>query len=167
MKNVIFLDIDGVLNSNFWNENHQREISDGTLIDEEKIGILATLVKETDSLIILHSGWRMWFDVDLKPLRKEAQRLVDLFAKEGLHIDGVTPDLTTEEIRRTKKFSLVKAEEILLWIKTHEDINGWVVIDDLDLNNEAIEVHQVKTDATIGLTEEDVERAKRILQMSG
>ena len=39
MKKVIFLDIDGVLNSNFWNENHQREISDGTLIDEEKIGI--------------------------------------------------------------------------------------------------------------------------------
>ena len=73
MKNVIFLDIDGVLNSNFWNENHQREISDGTLIDEEKIGILATLVKETDSLIILHSGWRIWFDTDLTPLRKESQ----------------------------------------------------------------------------------------------
>ena len=29
---VIFLDIDGVLNSNFWNDTHQREISDGTLI---------------------------------------------------------------------------------------------------------------------------------------
>ena len=30
------LDIDGVLNSNFWNESHQTEISNGTLIDEEK-----------------------------------------------------------------------------------------------------------------------------------
>ena len=30
---VIFLDIDGVLNSNFWNDTHQREISDGTLIE--------------------------------------------------------------------------------------------------------------------------------------
>ena len=29
---VIFLDIDGVLNSNFWNDTHQREISDGTLL---------------------------------------------------------------------------------------------------------------------------------------
>ena len=135
MKNVIFLDIDGVLNSNFWNENHQREISDGTLIDEEKIGILATLVKETDSLIILHSGWRIWFDTDLNPLRKESQRLVDMFTKEGIQIEGITPDLTTEEIRRTKKFSLVKAEEILLWVKMHEGISGWVVIDDLDLQN--------------------------------
>lgn len=163
MKNVIFLDIDGVLNSNFWNENHQREISDGTLIDEEMIGILATLVKKTDSLIILHSGWRIWFDTNLKPLREEAQRLVDMFNKEGIQIDGVTPDLTTEEIRRTKKFSLVKAEEILMWVKMHEDIGGWVVIDDLDLHNELIEVHQVKTDASVGLTIEDVERAEKIL----
>lgn len=29
---VIFLDIDGVLNSNFWSGTHQREISDGTFI---------------------------------------------------------------------------------------------------------------------------------------
>lgn len=29
---VIFLDIDGVLNSNFRNDTHQREISDETLL---------------------------------------------------------------------------------------------------------------------------------------
>ena len=40
MVKVIFLDIDGVLNSNFWNESHQIEISDGTLIDVEKIKLL-------------------------------------------------------------------------------------------------------------------------------
>ena len=37
MSRVIFLDIDGVLNSNFGNNEHQIEISDGTLIDEEKL----------------------------------------------------------------------------------------------------------------------------------
>lgn len=30
MDHVIFLDIDGVLNSNAWNESHQSEISGGT-----------------------------------------------------------------------------------------------------------------------------------------
>lgn len=35
LRNIIFLDIDGVLNSNFWNQSHQREISDGTLVDVE------------------------------------------------------------------------------------------------------------------------------------
>lgn len=44
MSKVLFLDIDGVLNSNFWNDSHQTEISDGTLIDEEKIKLLALLV---------------------------------------------------------------------------------------------------------------------------
>lgn len=28
MNKVIFLDIDGVLNSNFWNDSHQKEISE-------------------------------------------------------------------------------------------------------------------------------------------
>ena len=117
MMRVLFLDIDGVLNSNFWNGSHQREISDGTLIDEEKVKILVPLIKRTNAKIILHSGWRIWFDAELKPLRTEAKRLIDIFAKEGLFIDGLTPDLTTEEIRRSKKFSLVKAEEILLWLE--------------------------------------------------
>ncbi|MBD5512589.1 MAG: hypothetical protein HDR08_15275 [Lachnospiraceae bacterium] len=46
MENILFLDIDGVLNSNCWNDSHQREISDGTLIDEEKIKLLSCLVKK-------------------------------------------------------------------------------------------------------------------------
>ena len=61
MNNVIFLDIDGVFNSNFWNDSHQKEISDGTLIDIEKIRLLSKLVKNTNAKIILHSGWRFWF----------------------------------------------------------------------------------------------------------
>lgn len=163
MAKVIFLDIDGVLNSNFWNDSHQREISDGTLVDEEKIKILASLVKRINAKIILHSGWRFWFDDELKPLGTEAERLVEMLAKEELFIDGVTPDLTTEEIRRTKKFSLVKADEIRLWLKLHNDITGWVVLDDLDLHSVQTEQHQVKTDQTIGLTLEDIEKAEKIL----
>ena len=34
--NVIFLDIDGVLNSKFWNDEHQKEISNGLLIDADE-----------------------------------------------------------------------------------------------------------------------------------
>ena len=163
MSKVVFLDVDGVLNSNFWNDTHQREISDGTLIDEEKVKLLATLIKRTSAKIILHSGWRFWFDSELEPLRTEAERLVELFAKEGLAIDGVTPDLTTEEIKRTKKFSLVKAEEILLWLSLRDDVTEWVVFDDLDLHNSQVEQHQVKTEQRIGLTAEDVKKAEKIL----
>lgn len=111
----------------------------------------------------MHSGWRFWFDVNLKPLRIEAEKLIEIFKGEGLTIDGVTPDLTTDEIRITKKFSLVKAKEILLWISEHKDIQNWVVIDDLDLHNNKIEEHQIKTDQTIGLSAKDIISAERML----
>lgn len=163
MIKVVFLDIDGVLNSYFWNDSHQRDISDGTLFDEEKIKLLARLVNNTNSKIILHSGWRIWFNSEIKPVCKKAQKLLDLLSYEGLTIDGLTPDLTTKEIRKTKKFSLVKAEEILSWLKSHNDVSGWVVLDDLDLHNEQIERHQVKPDQTIGLTVENIEEAEKIL----
>lgn len=163
MRRIIFLDIDGVLNSNFWNESHQKEISDGKLIDEEKVRVLAQLVKRTGAEIILHSGWRFWFDSEMNPLRPEAAKLAGMFSKEGLVIAGVTPDLTTEEIRRTKKFSFVKADEILLWLEEHSDVSSWVVLDDLDLHNDHIEKHQVRTDQTVGLTSEDIAEAEKIL----
>ena len=124
---------------------------------------MALLVKRTSAKIILHSGWRTWFDFELKPFRIETQRLLELLGREGLRIEGTTPDLTTEEIRKTKKFSLVKADEILSWLKAHKNVSQWVVLDDLNLHNVQVGQHQVKTDATIGLTTEDIEKAEKIL----
>lgn len=62
--------------------------------------------------------------------------MVELLEKEDLHIKGVTPNLTTEEISKTKKFSLVKAD---------------------------VKQHQVKPDQTVGLTLENVKEAVKIL----
>ena len=76
----------------------------------------------------------------------------------------MTPDLTTDEIRKTKKFSKVKADEILMWLKNRPDVYSWVVLDDLELRNDKIEKHQVRTDAEHGLMETDVEKALGILQ---
>ena len=80
-----------------------------------------------------------------------------------LVIDGVTPDLTTQEIRRTKKFSMIKVDEIFLWLKEHADVSAWGVPDDLDLHNIQVEEHQVKPDQRVGLTMDDVRMAEEIL----
>lgn len=165
MNKIIFLDIDGVLNSNFWNEEHQKEISDGSLIDEEKVKLLSILVNKTNGKIVLHSGWRFWFNSELKPLCKEAENLSEMLIKYGVNIMDVTPDFSTEEIRRTKKFSLVKADEILAWLMEHKEVEKWIVIDDLDLHNQEIEKHQVKTDANIGITIEDINKAEKMLNV--
>lgn len=164
--NVIFLDIDGVLNSDFWTANNQKEISDGTLIDYEKIKLLSKLVNESSAQVILHSGWKYWFDGELNPLRKESERLKNMLIDCGISINGITPDLATEEIKRTKKFSLVKADEILQWLSEHPNAN-WVVIDDLDLHNDEIRKHQVRTDSSVGLTEKDIEMAIKVLKSKG
>lgn len=89
-------------------------------------------------MVILHSGWKFWFDSEPKPLRREAERLLSMLEKEGIKVNGVTPDHTTEEIRKSKKFSLVKASEILAWVSQQDNIEKWIVIDDLDLHNEEI-----------------------------
>lgn len=164
MRKVIFLDIDGVLNSKLWNDNHQKEISNGILIDVEKIKLLSLLIKNSGAEIILHSGWKYWFDSDLKPLCREAERLQFSLNEEGLKIAGVTPDHATEEIRQSKRFSLVKAGEILAWLSENKDVTKWIVIDDLDLHNEEIEKHQIRTDANNGLTKRDVCRAEKLLE---
>ncbi len=163
MYNVVFLDIDGVLNSNFWIENNERELSNGILVDRAKVKLLSTLIKETNAKIILHSGWRFWFDSELKPLRLEAENFLEILKNEGLQLDGVTPDLTTEEIRETKKFSLVKAQEILRWLSENKDVRNWVVLDDLYLHNEEVDKLQIKTDPSVGLSEDDIKRAVEIL----
>ncbi len=163
-KKVIFLDIDGVLNSNFWNNDNQKEISEGKYIDPEKVKLLSKLVQKTGASLVLHSGWRFWFDSDLKPARPEAEYLANLLKNEGMAIAGITPDLTTEEIRKTKKFSKVKADEILLWLKNHPDVEKWLVLDDLELHNEEIAKYQVMTDPECGLTEKDLEKACEILK---
>ena len=163
---AVFLDIDGVLNSNYWNDIHQAEISNGECIDEEKVKLFAQIIEKTGAVIVMHSGWRFWFDDKLKPTRKGAHNLVEILRKYSLAIYDKTPDFTTEEIRRTRKFSLVKANEIFAWLGSHTEVTNYLVIDDLDLHNDELRKYQIRTDSTIGLTESDVENSIRILNES-
>ncbi len=80
------MDVDGVLNSKFWNNEHQREISEGKNVDSEMIKRFAAFVKKTNALVILHSGWRFWFDKQMKPMKLEAEFLVETLKNEGVSI---------------------------------------------------------------------------------
>lgn len=160
--NIIFLDIDGVLNANMAKDSQKKELSDGKLIDDDKVKLLGQLVEKTSAAIVLHSGWKYWFNEDITPLRDEAENLVNKLAATGLKLHDITPDLATDEIKKTKKFSLVKAKEILQWIDNNP-VNKWIVIDDLDLHNDLVAKHQIKTDPTLGLTQSDIDAAIKML----
>lgn len=153
---LLFLDIDGVLNSDIWISKNSDNIRKGKLIDETRVKLLAEIINKTQALIVLHSGWRFWFDHELNPIREEAEHLTKILEFHGLKIYDKTPDLTTEEIRCTKQFSLVKAQEILLWLEHHKDVQSYLVLDDLDLNNNILKNRLIQTNAAIGLNEENV-----------
>ena len=162
-NNIIFLDIDGVLNSFSVNENGNMELSDGALIDASKVELLSLLVRRTEAKLVLHSGWRFWFDGKMLPSNNEAKGLVEALEKRNMSLFDVTPDLTNEEIRTKRKFSLVKGKEIILWLKENPDVQNWVVLDDLDLHNDEVARHQVRTDPFCGLTPQDIADAEKVL----
>lgn len=155
---IIFLDIDGVLNSSEFPKLHK-----WSPIDESKVKLLANLAERTGAYVVMHSGWRFWFDDSMQPQTDEARYLYNLFYKCNISLYDKTPDYTTEEIRANKTFGLVKAQEILAWLDEHTSIESYVVIDDFDLGNSIIRTRQVITDNSTGITEIDIQKAFQFL----
>lgn len=157
---VIFLDVDGVLNSEPFLENNNKET-----IDRSNVSKLKNALDITNAVIVMSSGWRLLFNDNMLPQRGNSQYLYDILCKFGIKLFGKTPDFSTEEIRINKTFSHVKAMEILAWLDAHDPVENYVVLDDLDLNNKAIHAHQVRTNPQLGLTEEDTAQIVRMLNL--
>ena len=79
MMRVLFLDIDGVLNSEGWNAEHQSEIVQGILIDRAAVGLLARLVQETKAQIMLI------FAANRTPLRSKRNPVIN-FAQVSIKL---------------------------------------------------------------------------------
>ncbi|MDU1348759.1 HAD domain-containing protein [Clostridium butanoliproducens] len=147
---VIFLDVDGVLNSEEFLENNQDEV-----IDRNNVTVLKNIIDKTGAVIVMSSGWRLWFDEDMMPNDGYSQYLYDILSEFDIKLFDKTPDFSTEEIRTRKTFSHVKAKEIIAWLSEHKTVGKYIVLDDLDLKNEEINSHLVRTNAMVGITEED------------
>lgn len=117
---VIFLDIDGVLNSKEFFKN--RQPTQGlNEIDEEKVKLLQQIVQATNAKIVLTSTWRIYDKAD-----KVYQHLVDVLAKYDLSIFDCTSWINEN-----------RPHEIAVWLSmwnalryVHEHIFGFVSLDD-------------------------------------
>ena len=159
---VIFLDIDGVLNSQMLIEKNANEKSNDK-IDITAVKLLKKLISESGAVVVLSSGWRLWFDDNMVTDVVEAQYMYDILFQYGITIYGKTPDFSTDEIRTKRTFSEVKAKEILAWLEKHSDVDKYVILDDLDLKNDQINANLVRIDGKIGINEDDVKHAMDIL----
>ena len=170
MKKVIFLDVDGVLNSN-------RTLYEEISLEDDLISNLKELVDKTGAKIILSSSWRLSTEA--------VATLMDKLDKFGLVISGMTCDgvdldwLEKYEFDTTKKYLDTKFDydenkqikithdrgaEIFKWLHDHDDC-AYVILDDEieDIKPYFSELVIVKTSYKTGLTKEDVKKAIQIL----
>ena len=163
---VIFLDIDGVLNSEkTFMRNYYIKKDKGIRpedIDEEKVEYLSRIVKETNSSVVLSSSWRIFFnfvDNELLPSpgHEDAVCLYNLLLKYDIPlIDKTGRDADAK-----------REEEIKEYLDNHKDIENYLILDDECFNlNEEMNKHYIKTTYygnQGGLLKSQIEEAINIL----
>ena len=149
---IIFLDIDGVLNSDEWIKKEYNRVGHiliGTKILDTKARdrLKLFLSENLDVKLVISSSWR-WWDVKTTKEKFMKTRMCTLVP----YIVGVTP----------MSYSLNRGKEIDWYVKKHH-IKDYVIIDDED-DDICQKDHLVKTDYTHGLQERHYKDIKRILR---
>ena len=105
---VIFLDIDGVMNSICFQKKNEHVV-----VEENKAKILLEIIKETGAKVVLTSLRRVM----------EWDELCDMFKKYNINLYDKTPNISFD-----------KSKEIIKWLDEHEGVDSYVVIDDKDMS---------------------------------
>ena len=142
---LVFLDVDGVLNS-------MDSCRAGTEIQDDKLKLLKKIIDCTGAEIVISSSWRL---VD-----HELKQLSDALKTYNMEYIGITPKLfyRTDEIASFMKNYRKNNKDIY--------ISHWIAIDDMKLstwNAKMMKNHFVHTSLLRGLTEFDVEKAIKLL----
>lgn len=149
---VIFLDVDGVLNSDDSEDRFKCFIG----IDYSGVKLLKEIVEATGAKIVLVSAWKIYWNKDGKSRNDSlAAYLDERLAEEDLVIIDKTGGYMTE-----------RGHGIVDWLSEHP-VESWVVLDDEIFDDYAecgIMPHLVQTDFYDGgLKEKHVELAIEIL----
>lgn len=112
MKFVVFLDVDGVLNTR---TTVERTPDYHTGIDDARVAILAKAVRKYENAdIVLSSDWK-----DMKEEDDDFCYLVSKLEKKGLTLAGKTTDHWNN-----------RGEGILKYLEQHPEIDDFVILDD-------------------------------------
>ena len=150
---IIFLDIDGVLNSE---ETYQRRseemrrqrreglpLTDIPDVDEEKIQILVQIIKETGAKVVLDASSRFDWKFGVDHLQYHSEKAIQrLFDKYGIEVIGITPLVLGTE--KGYPFSHWKESEIMAYLKEHK-VECFCIIDDESKDLQSLTPYLVKT----------------------
>lgn len=152
---IIFLDIDGVLNSDKYDK--VRDWNKMSFIDESRLALLKQIVDKTGAAIVLISTWRKHWDKNKSLCDSSGLYICEMFEKYGLSIYDKTPYLGIMAERRN---------EIKDWLQYMEEkIESFVIIDDYPFGWEELNDYYIKTEPNFrdGLEIEHVEKAIDLL----
>ncbi|MBL8683563.1 MAG: hypothetical protein JNK05_30615 [Myxococcales bacterium] len=156
----MFLDIDGVLNSDRYFEEvpwpEGASWWSAAAIDPRAVARVNAIVSETNARVVLSSSWRR---------RAPLDELCALLRSRGLEqpLLSATPSLyrTPDGVR------LTRGDEVLSWLASERDagviVDAYVVLEDEEPLGE-VEARCVRVDSRVGLTDADVARAIAALQ---
>jgi hypothetical protein len=171
---VIFLDVDGVLNSESYMlklaEEHRQLGPHATCdcfklhrqIDPDAIARLNHLVSVTEAKIVISSTWRKLFDPpDLRRTLEEHGLVAEIV---GQTPDGHDEPEMLEVYGHLER--IYRGYEIDFWLKKHPEVDRFVILDDgSDMMMHGNRL--VQTDCEDGLCDEHVDLATRVLAWDG
>lgn len=154
---VIFLDIDGVLNT----PSSESRCGEDIGIDDEKVEKLKIIVEKTKAEIVLISTWKKYWrkEEKLKPLQDySANYLDEKLAKQGLKAVDKTKDKADGRY-------LSRGEGILEYV-CRNNVENYIILDDCQFDYDGCDLSDklIKTNQTEGLTDISVYKACEILQ---
>lgn len=152
---VIFLDVDGVLNSAMYEASCTDNCTDG-YIDLSRVKLLADIVNAADAKIVLSSTWRVDWDKSSELCGEDGKYINQCLAMYGLDVMDKTPFISLFSDRR---------KEILTWISHHRsEVESFVILDDITGGWNELSGRVVITNPEgYGLEEEHMQKALELL----
>lgn len=146
-QKILFLDIDGVLNSEVYYKSTAHSENNSSRFDPLGVEFIKKLVEEFSLRIVISSTWRYGAADRLMHELKNSKLI------KYLYHEWFTPVIHPAH----------RGTEIKLWIDLHPEVTDYVIIDDDENMLEEQMTRFVRTGLHEGMTEEHFNRVRAIL----
>lgn len=161
---VLFLDIDGVLNTKYWYTQMDRNTPKdkyGYAFDPNSVANLKRIVEDTGAEIVISSSWKCM----------GLSQMEDMWRDRNLpgRIIGITPNSVSDEMLLNADIDSIelfhiRGEEIKEWLMKHaKRVSSYAIIDDMDNMLPEQQSHFVQSNPEVGITEGDADTIITIL----
>ena len=144
---VVFLDIDGVLNTD---KTTRRTTGGYRFVGSRQLKNLKRIITETKAKVVLSSDWR--YDRDDPKWNSDYLELKAELMRYGIQFHGFTPELPSAH----------RGAEIAQWLAEHPEVSNFVILDDRT-DIEPNKDRWVQTVMSHGLGKDETDTAIEIL----